>query len=66
MRRPTSTSTFGERVLARVTVTLATVALVSCGAQPAGAPAPIAGDLPRGDETISATRPSPDIGGSGS
>ncbi|MGA1503615.1 MAG: PQQ-dependent sugar dehydrogenase [Ilumatobacteraceae bacterium] len=61
MRRPTSTSTFGARVLARVTVTLATAVLVSCGAQPAGAPAPIAGDPPRGDDTISATRPSPGI-----
>ena len=73
MRRPTSTATFGARalthftsVLARVTVTLATVALVACGAQPVGAPAPIAGDAPRSDNTISALQPSPGVGAGGS
>ena len=73
MRRPTSTATFGARALtrvtswlARVTVTLATVALVACGAQPVGAPAPVVGDTPRSDNTISAVQPSPDVTAGGS
>jgi len=66
MRRPTSTATFGARALAGFTVTLATVALVACGAQPVGAPAPVAGDAPRSDNTISAVQPSPDVTAGGS
>ena len=73
MRRPTSTATFGARaltrvtsVLARITVTLATVALVACGAQPVGAPAPVVGDAPRSDNTISAVQSSPDVTAGGS
>jgi len=66
MRRPTSTATFGARALAGFTVTLATVALVACGAQPVGAPAPVVGDTPRSDNTISAVQPSPDVTAGGS
>ena len=66
MRRPTSTATFGARALTGFTVTLATVALVACGAQPVGAPAPVAGDAPRSDNTISAVQPSPDVTAGGS
>ncbi len=66
MRRPTSTATFGARALTGFTVTLATLALVGCGAQPVGAPAPIAGDTPRSDNTISAVQSSPDVTAGGS
>ena len=66
MRRPTSTATFGARALTGFTVTLATVALVACGAQPVGAPAPVVGDTPRSDNTISAVQPSPDVTAGGS
>lgn len=66
MRRPTSTATFGARALTGFTVTLATLALVGCGAQPVGAPAPVAGDAPRSDNTISAVQPSPDVTAGGS
>ena len=66
MRRPTSTATFGARALTGFTVTLATLALVGYGAQPVGAPAPIAGDTPRSDNTISAVQPSPDVTAGGS
>jgi len=71
MRRPTSTALLGARALARVTlamaaVTLATVSLVACGSQPVGAPAPVAGDAPRSDNTIPAVEPSPRVSASGS
>ena len=66
MRRPTSTATFGARALTGFTVTLATVALVACVAQPVGAPAPVVGDTPRSDNTISAVQPSPDVTAGGS
>ena len=66
MRRPTSTATFGARALTGFTVTLATLALVGCGAQPVGAPAPVAGDAPRSGNTISAVQPSPDVTAGGS